>query len=588
MYLKLRVTSGALIYGCARLLFVAVGHAQAPSGPPSEANHFIETPKGWTQPKTPWGDPDIEGMWPISFVGSVPLERCVSRHPGKIALALTLAVVAASTVTTPAAIPDTVAISTGRLSGVELPSGVRAFKGIPFAAPPVGDLRWKEPQPPDKWDGVRKAEQFSNVCVQPSQLNRVPNNVTVDLPDSPKTSEDCLYLNVWTPASRANERLPVMVWIFGGAYTEGGGSSKHNDGQNLAKKGVVLVTFNYRLGPFGFFAHPELTSESGHNASGNQALMDAIATLRWVKTNIAAFGGDPGNVTIFGESAGAAMVGGLVGSPVANGLFQRAISESGAWMGLGMGPMTPRAQAERAQVLTPGGRGGRGRGEASLPASPPPPPPPLAPLAELRARSTEEVVKTLRGSGMIVDGWIVPEDLSITFANGKQNAVDVIAGSNKDEHTSLGGNVAFRDTMMWAMRLFAERQTAAGKRAYWYFFTHEPPVEPGGKDLKATHATEIVYVFNNLWAPRVIPDISSPKLAMASERDRKMADEMSSYWVNFAKNGDPNGRGLPNWPRFKDRNAPPHILGEIKEHPGADVLNAYDAKYAEVMKTLTN
>ena len=511
----------------------------------------------------------------------------MSRHPGKIALALTLAVVAATTVTTPAAIPDTVAISTGRLSGVALPSGVRAFKGIPFAAAPVGDLRWKEPQPPDKWEGVRKAEQFSNVCVQPSQLNRVPNNVTVDLPDSPKTSEDCLYLNVWTAAGRANERLPVMVWIFGGAYTEGGGSSKHNDGESLAKKGVVLVTFNYRLGPFGFFAHPELTSESGHNASGNQALMDAIATLRWVKTNIAAFGGDPGNVTIFGESAGAAMVGGLVGSPVANGLFHRAISESGAWMGLGMGPMTPRAQAERPQVLTPGGRGSRGRDDASPPASPPPPPPPLAPLAELRARSTEEVVKTLRGSGMIVDGWIVPEDLSITFANGKQNAVDVIAGSNKDEHTSLGGNVAFRDTMMWAMRLFAERQTAAGKRAYWYFFTHEPPVDPGGKDLKATHATEIVYVFNNLWAPRVIPDISSPKLAIASERDRKMADEMSSYWVNFAKNGDPNGRGLPNWPRFTDRDAPPHILGEIKEHPGADVLNAYDTKYAEVLKVLS-
>ena len=158
-----------------------------------------------------------------------------------------------------------------------LASGVRAFKGIPFGAPPVGELRWKEPQPVAKWEGVRKAEQFGNVCVQPSQPNRVPNNVTVDLPDSPKTSEDCLYLNVWTAANRANERLPVMVWIFGGAYTEGGGSSKHNDGENLAKKGVVLVTFNYRLGPFGFFTHPELTKESGHNASGNQALADSIA-----------------------------------------------------------------------------------------------------------------------------------------------------------------------------------------------------------------------------------------------------------------------------------------------------------------------
>jgi para-nitrobenzyl esterase len=511
----------------------------------------------------------------------------VRRATTRFALAVTVAGVAASTITTPAAIPDPVTVATGRISGVTLSSGVRAFKGIPFAAPPVGVLRWKEPQPPAKWEGVRKAEQFSNVCVQPSQLNRVPNNVTVDLPDSPKTSEDCLYLNVWTSASRAGERQPVMVWIFGGAYTEGGGSSKHNDGENLAKKGVVLVTFNYRLGPFGFFTHPELTKESGRNASGNQALADCIAVLQWVKTNISAFGGDPNNVTIFGESAGAAMVGGLVGSPVAKGLFQRAISQSGAWMGLGMGPMVTRAQAERAQIPGPG-RGGRGGGRGeSLPATPPPPPPPLPPLAELRARSTEEVVKTLRGSGMIIDGWIVPEDLSITFANGKQNPADLIAGSNKDEHTSLGGNPAFRDTMMWAMRLFAETQTTLGKRAYWYFFSHEPPVEPGGKDLKATHAAEIVYAFDNLWAPRVIPDVSSPKRAMESERDRKMADEMSSYWVNFAKSGDPNGRGLPTWPRFEDRNAPPHILGEIKEHPGPDVLNAYDAKYAELLKTLS-
>jgi para-nitrobenzyl esterase len=216
----------------------------------------------------------------------------------------------------------------------------------------------------------------------------------------------------------------------------------------------------------------------------------------------------------------------------------------------------------------------------------PPAPRPLPSLAELRARSTEEVVKTLRGAGMIIDGWIVPEDLSITFANGRQNAVDLIAGSNKDEHTSMGGNVAFRDMMAWGMRLFTERQTAIGKRAYWYLFTHEPPIEPGGRDLKATHAAEIVYAFDNLSAPRVYPDSSSPRLAMASAGDRAIADQMSSYWVNFAKTGDPNGRGLPEWPRFKDRNAPPHILGEIKEFPGPQTLNAYDEQYAKILAPL--
>jgi para-nitrobenzyl esterase len=485
----------------------------------------------------------------------------------------------------PAAISDPVKTDAGLVSGVTLPSGVRAFKGIPFGAAPVAELRWRAPQPVAKWEGVRKAEQFGNVCVQPSQLKRVPNNVTVDLPDSPKVSEDCLYLNVWTAADRANERRPVMVWIFGGAYTEGGGSSPHNDGAALAAKGAVVVTFNYRVGAFGFFAHPELTKESGKNASGNQAMADSIATLQWVKNNIAAFGGDPGNVTIFGESAGAAMVGGLVGSPVAKGLFHRAIAQSGTWMGLGQGPMAPLANAERPAPAR--GRGGApGAAPAGAPAAPAAP---LAfpPLAELRARSTEEVVKTLRGNGMIIDGWIIPEDLSITFANRKQNPVDVIVGSNKDEHTSMGGNPAFRDTMAWAARTFAEKQTAIGKRAYWYHFTHEPPIEPGGKDLKATHAAEIVYAFNNLWAPRVIPDVSSPKLAMASEKDRAVAEMMSSYWVNFAKNGDPNGRGLPNWPRFKDRNAPPHILGDIKEYPSAEVLNALDAPYAKLMATLT-
>ena len=489
-------------------------------------------------------------------------------------VAATLA--ALSGVTAFAAISDPVKTADGLLSGVTLQSGVRVFKGIPFGAPPVGPLRWKEPQPVEPWSGVRKADSFGNVCVQQPAPKRVPVNVATDLPDSPKMSEDCLYLNVWTGAKRAGARLPVMVWIYGGAYTEGSGSSPHNDGEALARKGVVLVSFNYRLGPFGFFSHPELTKESGHNASGNQALADTIATLKWVQTNIAAFGGDPKNVTIFGESAGAAMVGGLVGSPVAKGLFQRAISESGQWMGLGMARMTPLAQAERAAAG--GGRGRRG--------GPPAEPRPLPTLAELRARSTEDVQRTVRGSGMIIDGWIIPEDESITYAQGRQNPVDLISGSNKDEYTAFGGNVAFRDTEMWAQRLFAERQTAIGKRAYWYVFTHEPPVEPGARDLKATHAAEIPYVFDNLSAPRPIPDVSSPRLAAASEKDRALAEMMSSYWVNFAKTGDPNGKNLPKWERFEDRNKTPHVLGEMADFPGADVLNKYDAAYEKILADL--
>jgi para-nitrobenzyl esterase len=476
-----------------------------------------------------------------------------------------------------AQIKDPVKTAAGPIAGVTLKSGVRVFKGIPFGAPPVGPLRWKEPQPPPRWTEVRKADTFGNVCVQPSSPKRVPVNVSVDLPDSPKVSEDCLYLNVWTSANRAEARLPVMVWLFGGAYREGAGSSPHNDGEALARKGAVLVTFNYRVGPFGFFSHPELTKESGRNASGNQALADSIAVFRWVQTNIAAFGGDPRNVMIFGESAGAAMIGGLVGSPVAKGLFHRAIAESGHWMGLGMAPMVPLARAERAAA------GGAGPG---APTQPPAETKPLPSLSELRSLSSDDVMKTIRGAGMIIDGWIVPEDESITFAEGRQNPVDLIVGSNKDEHLSFGGNIAFRNTLVWASRLFAERQTALGKRAYWYIFTHEPPLEPGVRDLKATHATEIPYVFNNLTAPRVIPDLSSPRLAAASERDRALAEQISSYWVNFARTGDPNGKDLPMWPRFQDRNSAPRILGELAEVPGADVLNPLDEAYEKLMANL--
>jgi para-nitrobenzyl esterase len=524
---------------------------------------------------------------------------------GKTFALICVAFMFTAVVLLPAASPEPVRTDAGLLApAANSPGGVRVFRGVPFGAPPVGPLRWMPPTPVAHWDGVRKADAFGPVCVQPKGVGRL--NVSVDMPDSPRADEDCLYLNVWTAATRATERRPVMVWIFGGAYTEGAGSSRHNDGEALARKGVVLVTFNYRLGPFGFFSHPELTKESGHDASGNQAVMDALAALTWVQKNIAAFGGDPANVTIFGESAGASLSAGLVGSPLSKGLFQRAISESGAWMGLNMAPMRSRASAE-----APTGRGASPMASLSL--------------AELRGKSTDEIRKGLRGAGMIADGWAIPEDLSLTFAAGRQNAVDVLVGSNKDEgsfvlrgptaeqwigcvrgrwgsladdylklypagtdaEAAKSSEAAFRDEMAWHMRLYAQAQAKLGKQAYLYYFTHEPPVEPGKPNLRATHTAEIPYVFNNLKAVRVYPDGSSPELASASDTERQLAEVVSSYFVNFARTGNPNGRGLATWPVYRDKatgramtldNAP-----QVKDEDAGDAARwaLYDALYAK-------
>lgn len=450
--------------------------------------------------------------------------------------------------------------------------GVTVYKGIPFAAAPVGDLRWKAPQPVEAWDGVRQATEWGDVCIQPPGEGRV--NPATDFPDSPGMSEDCLYLNLWTPAASADENLPVMVWLYGGAYNEGAGSAPFSEGDNLAEKGVVLVTFNYRVGSLGFLSHPELTAESPDNASGNYALMDAIAALQWVQDNIAAFGGDPENVTIFGESAGAAMNAGLVGSPVANGLFQRAISESGAWMGLGIGQMISRESAEERTMDA-----ARELGAETL--------------ADLRALPAQEVFSGIRGQGMIIDGHVIPEDLSITFAEGRQNPVDVLVGSNADEGsftagfgppmtaarweegaTQRWGDLAemgmaaypaasdeeaqvaaplpFSDTLAWHMRLFAESQAQIGQDSWFYWFTHDPLYDPGTPDLGAAHTAEIPYVFDNLAAPRTFPGQSSVELMSGNPREEDFADQVSAYWVNFARTGNPNGPGLPEWPAVSE------------------------------------
>ena len=496
-----------------------------------------------------------------------------------------IAAVVAATVTLPAANPEPVRIDAGTISGTTGASGeIRAFKGIPFAAPPIGAARWKAPQPVPHWDGVRKAEEFGPRCMQGGRGNQ-----------QPAPSEDCLYLNVWTGAKSAAERRPVMIFTYGGSLTGGSGSEPRYDGEALAKKGVVAITYNYRLGPFGWLAHPELTRESGHGASGNQGLADAIAALQWVQKNVAAFGGDPRRVTIFGESAGGIIVAGLVASPEAKGLFERAISESASWMGTRMVPTPTLAQAEAEAVKAADAVGAHS-------------------LADLRAKSADEIQKDFRGSRLIVENHLLREDLSLTFANGRQQDVDVLLGSNKDEGTFFarpggaadayvkdvrqrfgdmaesylkmypGGSpeeayqsqlAGYRDEVTWLMRTWAESQAKRGKsKSYVYYFTQEPPVAAGQQNRGATHTAELNYVFNNL--------LPGPAW---TEADRALADAMSSYWVNFATTGDPNGKGLPAWPVYRDKaSGRAMVLGGGKMEPEAPPNTAMFALYDSLWK----
>jgi para-nitrobenzyl esterase len=461
-----------------------------------------------------------------------------------------------------AAIDDPVKLDTGLISGVATATpDVRAFKGIPYAAPPVADLRWRAPKPAAHWDGTRKADEFSPVCMQGGKQ---------------KMSEDCLYLNVWTGAKSANEKRPVMFWIYGGGYYTGSGSQPMYDGEALAKKGAVVVTFNYRLGAFGFFGHPELTKESDRRGATNFGVMDSIAALHWVQKNIARFGGDPKHVTIFGESAGAGMVANLMTIPSAKGLFVRAIGESSAWSTAKIAPLDTLADAEQEGVKLGDALGAKS-------------------LAELRAKPAEEIQKSGRGLGPVVDGWLIPEDPGKVFAAGKQIDVPVLVGSNRDE--SFGGNPksatefveqarmrfgdladaflklypadsdeqaresAFysgRDEMAFIMRNWARLAEKPGKsKAFVYYFTQQPPRLPNargpfapGPHGSATHVSEILYAFGHLDGSRTWTD-----------SDRQMADAMSSYWVNFASAGNPNGKGLTQWPVYDGNSPSVMVLG---------------------------
>lgn len=468
-----------------------------------------------------------------------------------------------------AALQDPVKTDKGAVSGAPGTNAeVRVYKGIPYAKPPVGDLRWKKPQAADAWTGIKTATEFGASCMQAPYPENSPYYSKLG-----PVSEDCLYLNVWTAAKAAKDRRPVMVWVHGGAFTRGSGSTPTYDGEALAAKGAVVVTINYRLGIFGFFAHPELTKESDVHSSGTYGLLDMVAALQWVHENIAAFGGDPKRVTIFGESAGSWGVNYLMASPLAKGLFQRVIGESGA--NFGRNPTLAEAEKE-------GQRTGERIGAPTL--------------AALRAKPAEELQKVTGPFRASVDGWFLPEEVSAIFAEHKQSDVPLIAGYNHDEsrtlqpwpasanlHTFLdqtqkrfgdfssellkiypatsdaqAADAHYDSTrdqgMGWEMRTWVRAQTKSGKApAYLYFFTRIPP-GPNADRYRAYHASEIQYVFGNLNPTHPWQDT-----------DRKVSEAMSSYWVNFAATGNPNGKGLLKWPSYDASADPSMVFGDTIE-----------------------
>lgn len=519
------------------------------------------------------------------------LPRNKTIKDGKTTMKRSWVLFAAMLLATPcfAEITNPVQIETGLVSGIAgIDSNVTVFKGIPYAEPPVGNLRWTAPRAPLSWKGVRKADQFGDACAQVFPKG-----------DFPK-SEDCLYLNVWTPAKFGGASLPVMVWIHGGGMRVGSAREALYDGEEQAKKGVVVVTLNYRLGVIGFFAHPELTKESVHHASGNYGLLDQLAALQWVQHNIAAFGGDPKKVTIFGQSAGAFSVNAQVASPLSKGLFRAAIAESGGvGAGFARADLASLEDAEKAGV-----RFAESVGAHSL--------------AELRALPPEKLLQVNGASEANVDGWFFPASPVSLFKEDKQNKVPVLLGSNSDEaqhflHSALSareyieraqkgyGGDAEKFLMLYPsesdqaakvsqQHQFADRAalgeqnlatdvSRGGAKAFLYYFDY---LDEGGYNsetptlglrLGADHGAELPYVFGllNHWKTAV-PD-----------QDVKVQKVVMQYWTNFAKNMDPNGDGLPAWDVFKGTDGSVMIFDKsasMRPHPRAaqvDFLRSHAA-----------
>jgi para-nitrobenzyl esterase len=472
---------------------------------------------------------------------------------------------------------DPIRVERGLISGTQgTDASIQVFKGIPFAAAPVGPRRWMPPQAVIPWSGVRRTDTFSPMCMQPQ---RPPQGSNLHDGTPEAISEDCLYLNVWTPVTgtlAASTKRPVLVWIYGGLFRVGSAATGLFHGEALARKGVVFVSLNYRVGPFGYLAHPDLARESGHGASGNYALLDQIAALKWVRANIAAFGGDPDRVTVVGQSAGSMSISALMASPVAKGLFQRAIGESGAQFG--PNDLRSRSEAEQAGTAFAAAMGARS-------------------IADLRATTAEQILNgAWQAHGTVVDGWVLPEAIYTTFANGQQNDVPLLTGWTANDtgratslnasdfirqtHDTRGGDAdallkiypassdqearqsqvaVVTDRMFgWNAWTWARMQSHTGKSAsYLYYFTHIPP-HPDAANQGAFHGADIYYALGNLgykpwaWTPP----------------DRALANTMMSYWINFATMGDPNGAGLPAWPAYSEKADTVMLLGDpVKAAP---------------------
>jgi para-nitrobenzyl esterase len=516
---------------------------------------------------------------------------------------------------------DLVKTESGIVSGtLNADHTVHMFRGIPFAAPPIGELRWKPPQPSPSWKGIRKADKFGSPCLQTDVFGDIYFR-------DAQPSEDCLSLSIWIPAQPSVAKLPVIVWFYGGGFVAGSNSEPRYDGENLARKGVIIVSPNYRLGVFGFFSHPELTKESEHSASGNYGLLDQVAALHWVVGNIAAFGGDVHNITIAGESAGSQSVSALMASPLSKNLFQKAIGESGAFF-----PSRPsegpqlKPLAETEQI---GAKFAASVGAGSL--------------VQLRAKPADELLQAAadkkRGFAFRpnIDGYFLSTAVRTIYEQGAQSHVPLLAGWNADENKM---SVLLAPQKPTAKSFAAQAQARFGDQApaflklypaatdeeallsaealagddfiafstwkwtdmqtktvdapvYRYRFEQIPAVKPGkmigshpASEAGARHAGEIEYVFETLKSEEGVPWAAD---------DFKVSDEMSSYWTNFAKSSNPNGNGLPDWPPYhsQDGYQVMHLRGDGSRatkdtlRPRYEFLDAHSGKQQTTQSSST-